>query len=119
MTDVDHVIAFVRSLEKDHKPDGWPAIQMSEVSVLVDEIERLRNDLESTDRTVCEHFNQPDKCDQCNDKYLIRLRDEFAKIAMQAIVSNIDNSEMAYTAVARVSWSAADTMMKERRNTHD
>lgn len=38
-----HLIeAFMRLLEKDHKPEGWPAVQMREITALCDEIERLR-----------------------------------------------------------------------------
>ena len=31
----------MRLLEADHSPDGWPAVQMRDVTALVDEIERL------------------------------------------------------------------------------
>lgn len=35
-------IERLRSFEADHAPDGWPAIQMRDVSALLDEVERLR-----------------------------------------------------------------------------
>ena len=38
---VPELIERMRSFEADHDPDGWPAIQMREVSALLDEIERL------------------------------------------------------------------------------
>ena len=31
----------LRSFEADHKPNGWPAIQMRDVSALIDRIEHL------------------------------------------------------------------------------
>ncbi len=36
------IVEQMRSFEFDHEPDGWPAIQMKQVSALCDEIERLR-----------------------------------------------------------------------------
>ena len=35
------LIARLRSFETDHKPEGWPAIQMRDVSALLDAIEAL------------------------------------------------------------------------------
>jgi hypothetical protein len=48
--EIDEIIETVRSLEIDHTPFGFPAIRMGELSALANEIERLRNDIESTDR---------------------------------------------------------------------
>jgi hypothetical protein len=101
MTDIDHIIAFVRSLEKDHDPYGWPAIQMRDFSALAGEIERLRSDALKGQHDA-------------KAGYESMLRDEFAKAAMQAIVSSINNEDMGYILVAKASWSAADAMMKER-----
>ena len=39
---IDDLLEFVESLATDHKPEGWPAIQMQEVTALADEIKRLR-----------------------------------------------------------------------------
>lgn len=39
---IDDLLKFVESLATDHKPDGWPAIQMQEVTALADEVKRLR-----------------------------------------------------------------------------
>ena len=36
----------MRGFEIDHEPDGWPGIQMREVSALCDEIERLQSESE-------------------------------------------------------------------------
>lgn len=36
------LIAQVRTLEVDHGPGGWPAVEMSTLSALADEVERLR-----------------------------------------------------------------------------
>ncbi len=34
------IVEQMRSFESDHEPDGWPAIQMKQVSALCDEVER-------------------------------------------------------------------------------
>lgn len=70
-----------------------------------------------TDRTVCEHFNEIDKCDDCQKDKLERLRDEFAMAAMQALITHygneIPNGE-GYKECAWESYKFADAMMKER-----
>ena len=38
---VDPVVMRCRTIEVYHKPDGWPAIQMRDITALCDEIERL------------------------------------------------------------------------------
>lgn len=35
------LIAKMRMLESDHEPDGWPAVQMQEISALCDTIEQM------------------------------------------------------------------------------
>lgn len=37
-----NTLETLRSLEADHAPDGWPAVQMKQISALCDEVERLR-----------------------------------------------------------------------------
>ncbi len=37
------IVEQMRSFESDHEPDGWPAIQMKQVSALCDEVERLQS----------------------------------------------------------------------------
>ena len=32
----------LRLLEADHTPDGWPAVQMKDISALCDELERMQ-----------------------------------------------------------------------------
>jgi len=39
------IVEQMRSFESDHEPDGWPAIQMKQVSALCDEVERLNSEL--------------------------------------------------------------------------
>lgn len=36
------ILDEMRSFEVDHKPDGWPAVKMCQISALCDEIESLR-----------------------------------------------------------------------------
>lgn len=43
---VPEFIKEMRSFEGDHKPEGWPAIQMKDISNLCDIIERQREVLE-------------------------------------------------------------------------
>ena len=38
------IVEDMRGFEIDHEPDGWPAIQMRQISALCDEIDRLRED---------------------------------------------------------------------------
>lgn len=38
----DELLSRMRLLEKYHRPEGWPAVQMLEVTALCDEIDRLR-----------------------------------------------------------------------------
>lgn len=40
------LVQEMRVFEIDHAPDGWPAIQMKQVSALCDEIESLRAEVE-------------------------------------------------------------------------
>ncbi len=40
----------LRALEADHAPDGWPAVQMRDISALLDEVDALR--------TLCETLKQ-------------------------------------------------------------
>ena len=41
----DELLDFVRLLELDHEPDGYPAVLMRDITALADEIERLREAL--------------------------------------------------------------------------
>ena len=35
----------LRLLEQDHEPDGWPAVQMRDITELLDELESCRDEL--------------------------------------------------------------------------
>jgi hypothetical protein len=39
------IVQKMRGFEADHKPEGWPAVQMKQISALCDEIDRLREEL--------------------------------------------------------------------------
>lgn len=39
---MEDIVEKLRSLEKDHAPDGWPAVQMRDITALLDEIDLLR-----------------------------------------------------------------------------
>ena len=38
------LVALVRTLEQDHGPGGWPAVEMATLSGLADEVERLSSE---------------------------------------------------------------------------
>lgn len=42
----DDIVAEMRGFADDHGPGGWPAVRMSQISALCNEIERLRKDAE-------------------------------------------------------------------------
>lgn len=44
MSDPTDVVSKMRALEADHKPDGWPAVQMRDISTLCYMIEDYRRD---------------------------------------------------------------------------
>src|SRR5690606_25709025 len=39
---MDDLIERMRSLEQDHEPEGWPAVQMRDISALCDALEAAR-----------------------------------------------------------------------------
>jgi hypothetical protein len=45
-TDIEEILTYCRGLPIDHEPDGWPAIQMRDLTALVDEVDRLRKEAE-------------------------------------------------------------------------
>lgn len=44
--EIAHLIERLRLFEVDHTPDGWPAVQMRDITTLLDQVERLRDGLE-------------------------------------------------------------------------
>ena len=42
MTDPIDIAERLAGLSADHGPDGWPAVQMRDISALCDEVARLR-----------------------------------------------------------------------------
>lgn len=41
MSEIDELIEFMRGLEADHLPEGWPAVRMQQITALCDHIDRL------------------------------------------------------------------------------
>jgi hypothetical protein len=37
--EITELVSMMRLLEQDHDPDGWPAVQMKDISALCDAIE--------------------------------------------------------------------------------
>jgi hypothetical protein len=61
---VDEFVGQMRSYEENHNPDGWPIVQMREISALCSIIEAQRAALENIandDMAVC------DSCDAYQD----------------------------------------------------
>lgn len=42
--DLDDLLRRMRVLAVDHEPDGWPAVQMRDITALCDEVERLHDE---------------------------------------------------------------------------
>ena len=42
MSDTTDIVARLRGLSADHSPDGWPAVQMRDITALCEEVTRLR-----------------------------------------------------------------------------
>ena len=45
---MEEITEKLRSLEKDHGPDGWPAVRMRDITALLDEIDLLRAQMVAT-----------------------------------------------------------------------
>lgn len=54
---ISNLIAKCRIMEHDHYPYGWPAIQMIDVTMLCDEIERLTPRFEIGERVTVLMFS--------------------------------------------------------------
>lgn len=57
-----NVLERMRLLERDHAPDGWPAVQMRDITAMLEYIQRLRDErrrlvrvLTSAVELVCAH----------------------------------------------------------------
>lgn len=46
MSEPTDIVSRMRLLEDDHEPDGWPAVQMCEITALCNMIEEVRDRLE-------------------------------------------------------------------------
>ena len=42
MSDTTDIVARLSGMSADHGPDGWPAVQMRDITALCDEVTRLR-----------------------------------------------------------------------------
>ena len=49
MNDIDDVILRMRLLAEEHAPDGWPAVQMRDITALLNDIESWQK--QANDRT--------------------------------------------------------------------
>jgi len=59
MTTNNELIERLRVLEQDHKPDGWPAIQMRDVTALLDTIETQAKQIEALKADVNSMIKAP------------------------------------------------------------
>lgn len=91
------LITRLRSLETDHKPEGWPAIQMRDVSALLDAIEALEAEVErwkGIDRIAIERGDE-----------IIKLRAQLAAAQGQEPVATVKAKSDAYGGTF-VHWTA-------------
>lgn len=49
---VGRLVALVRTLEQDHGPGGWPAVEMATLSGLADEVDRLSSERDVQDAAI-------------------------------------------------------------------
>ena len=57
-SEASSLVERLRLLEADHEPDGWPAVQLRDITALCSEIDRLRAALLRCGR--CEHADTDD-----------------------------------------------------------
>jgi hypothetical protein len=105
MTDIDNILTIVKTARANVDKDLYAPLTMYQAAQLANEIERLRGLNES----LCEQ-----KDESAQDWYLISLRDEFAKAAMTAVLSNPVYAEWDDETLSKSCWSLVDAMMKER-----
>jgi hypothetical protein len=146
MTDIDEIIEEVRCIERDRKPMDSAVMLVRRIAALADEIERLRADALKGQKDYCDLMARHDaqhneierlrrldstelsiKCydsgyekgqHDAKEGYESMLRDQFAKAAMQGLLTD-QSLDMEYDEYASLAFCYADAMMKERRNTHD
>lgn len=54
MSAIDELIDFMHSLSSSHLPEGWPAVRMQQITMLLDEIESLRQERDKLRARVAE-----------------------------------------------------------------
>lgn len=72
MSEPTDIVSKMRALEADHTPDGWPAVQMCEISVLCNMIEEDRNRLESDGVTCHEGMGGYSLVDKAQYEWLVK-----------------------------------------------
>ena len=75
--DIDDLLEFVESLAIDHKPEGWPAIQMQEITALADEVKRLRAEKELLEQRIIDLQGHD------NLSYIDRKLSDYSKVLYQ------------------------------------
>lgn len=49
---ITDLIKQIQQLDKDHEPDGWPAIRMKDLTILADEIVSLSDKVEKLNKAL-------------------------------------------------------------------
>ena len=82
------LIARLRSFEIDHKPHGWPAIQMRDVSALINEIEALQAEVERL-KAACDKFSESELLQQAQPERAPLSDDEIKEITADDSIDSI------------------------------
>jgi hypothetical protein len=130
MTDIKEILQIVKTTRDKISGQLYAPLTMHQAGQMADEIERLTKCLHKANANH-EEFERKwylalgeiedmkeQKDESAQDWYLISLRDEFAKAALQGSIAADEFDNLTMEAHVRYAWQAADAMMKER-NKHD
>ena len=76
MSDTRDIVERLSGMSADHGPDGWPAVQMRDITALCEEVTRLRAELAEAQKLARDDFNL--RAEQRDERD--RLRADFAAL---------------------------------------
>lgn len=85
------LVALVRTLETDHGPGGWPAVEMATLSCLADEVERLSSERDVQDAAIACLRADLRECADARDADIERRADAL-RCALEALDYCIEDS---------------------------
>lgn len=71
----DDLIELVRTLEFDHGPGGWPAVEMATLSALADEVERLKDALHTANELYMDVQSKKDRATAAMYQFHYAMKD--------------------------------------------